>query len=387
MQIDFAGVTFGEEERGAVKRVMDGTWLASGKENEGFEKEFARYIGTKYAVCVNSGSSANLLAMASLDLPKGSKVLTSGCGFPATLTPIIHCGLEPVLVDYDLKTHNIDLAQVEENIADVSAIIFAHTLGSPVDMNVIMNLANRHRVAVIEDCCEAVGAGYLNSKVGSLGTAGTFSFYPSHQMTALGMGGMVTTNNETLLHKLRSLRDWGKVSSWDSYLGYHTTKFEKDGFKYFPQYTYETCGYNFKLAEANAAFGREQLKRLEGFRVARQHNYDYLDDKLSDMEEILPNRIAAGADPCWFGYVLTLKHEKYNRNKFSDFLEENGIRTRPFFAGNITLHKPFLQFYKKLPVAEKLMRDSLFIGIWQGITEPQLDYISDKIHEYFDNWC
>ena len=374
MQIDFAGCTFDEREKAAVNKVMNGQWLASAKENELFEQEFAAYVGAKYAVCVNSGSSANLLAMAALDLPVGTKVLTSACGFPATLTPILHCNLEPVLVDYDLATHNINLDEVEAKSKDVKAIIIAHTLGNPVDMDRLLKLD----IPVIEDCCEAVGSKYKGRHVGSYGLLGTYSFYPSHQMTALGSGGMIVTNNEELSLRLRSLRDWGKVWDWKSGLEDYKTKYEKDG--YFKQYTYQTVGYNMKLAEANAAFGRVQLTRLDEFRNKRLANYNYLKAKLSDLDQFYTVD-AIHSEPSWFGYPLTLK--RGGRNQFSDYLEAHGVRTRPFFAGNITRHQPFKKYEQDFTIADKLMKDSLFIGVWQGITKEELDYVSGVIHEYF----
>jgi CDP-6-deoxy-D-xylo-4-hexulose-3-dehydrase len=373
-KIDFAGVTFGSEERQAVNKVLDGTWLASGKENELFETEFAKYIGVKHALAVNSGSSANLLALASLNLPKGSKVLTSGCGFPATLAPILHLGLEPVLVDYNLTTHNIDLNQIEAHSKDVKAILLAHTLGNPVDMPRLLKLG----IPIIEDCCEAVGSKLDDKYVGSFGKLGTYSFYPSHQMTALGTGGMVVTDDDDLILRLRSLRDWGKVHDWNSYLGDHKTRYTHDG--YFKQYTYETLGFNMKLSEAAAAFGRVQLTKLDEFRKRRCFNYSILAQSLQDLKQIIPVRGLKTADPSWFGFPLTLTEG--NRNEFSDYLEDRGIRTRPFFAGNITRHKPFKQYEQDFPVADKLMKDSLFVGVWQGITEEQIQYMSDTIHDY-----
>ena len=385
MNIDFARVDFGKEEIEAVNNVMNGYWLASGKENEAFEKEFAEYVGSHHAVCVNSGSSANLLALACLDLPKGSKVITSACGFPATLSPILHCGLEPVLVDYDLNTHNIDIGQVFNKLHEdgVKAIIFAHTMGNPVNANLIYMLAEDLGIAVIEDCCEALGAIYIGRSVGTRGTLGTYSFYPSHHITALGSGGMIVTDDDKLALKLRSLRDWGKVADWDTYLGDHKTRYtNNNGMEYFKQYTYETVGYNMKLPEACAAFGRVQLSRAELFKCKRQQNHHALKSSLSDLSDIFIDIPIVG-QPSPFGYILTfIDGNKFNRNHFSDYLEFHGIRTRPFFAGNITRHKPFGP-YQEFPVADKLMKDSLFIGVHTKLTEKDIEYVSEKIHTYF----
>ncbi len=262
MNVDFARSEYGVEEIEAVYRVLERNWLASGEENEQFEKEFANYVGTKHAICVNSGSSANLLSLLALGLPKGTKVLTSSAGFPATISPILHLGLSPLLVDYSLDTHNINIEEVLRSLPNVKAVIFAHTMGVPVDMEPIIKKANELGVFVIEDCCEAVGAKYHGSSVGSFGDLGTFSFYPAHQITALGEGGMVVTDNEELALKIKSLRDWGKIWNWNDTLGDKRTSFETnvDGIKYYPGYTYETVGFNMKLNEASCAFGREQLK-------------------------------------------------------------------------------------------------------------------------------
>jgi CDP-6-deoxy-D-xylo-4-hexulose-3-dehydrase len=384
--LDFARVDFGKEETDAVNRVMSGYWLASGNENESFEKEFASYIGTKHAICVNSGSSANLMALKALNLPKGTRVLSSACGFPATLAPILHCGLKPVLVDYDINTHNIDVGMVLDQLKRVKAAIFAHTMGSPVDMLTIMKEADKLGVTIIEDCCEAVGSKLGGKYLGSFGRLGTFSFYPAHQITALGGGGMITTSDTGIALELRSLRDWGKIHNWDDqYLGDNKTKYsgELGGIKYYKHYTYQTLGFNMKLPEANAAFGREQLKKLDTFSAKRIANYNFLKSQLEMVQDqFIDIKVVDGAEPSWFGFILTFKDTNMNRNDFSEFLEANNIRTRPFFAGNITRHIPFRKFEQDYSVADKLMRDSLFIGVWQGLSNEDLTYMADKIKEY-----
>ena len=375
--IDFARPIFGQEEKDAVNRVMEGHWLASGKENEAFEKEFADYIGVPYAVCCNSGSSANLLALASLNLPRGSRVITSACGFPATLSPILHLGLEPVLVDYDLETHNISVDEVQDAIQNTNpkAIIFAHTLGVPVS-NSIWYAIEDH-VRVIEDTCEALGA---RTKSGISGDCdiGTYSFYPSHQITALGGGGMVTCNDKETFNRLRSLRDWGKMSNWDSYTQNNTSyDMDVDGIPYFPHYVYETVGYNMKLPEANAAFGREQLKRLDGFVASRKRIHDAIECGV-DHKYLVNHKVPERAEPSWFGVVLTLKSG--SRDRLGNHLESFGIRHRPFFAGNITRHPPFSKYKQAFPVADYLMRNSLFVGCWPGITDAEIEYMVEHIN-------
>lgn len=374
MDIDFARPVFGDQERGAVMDVLRGHWLASGEQNQRFEEEFAEYIGVPYAVCCNSGSSANLLALASLDLPKGSKVITSGCGFPATLSPILHLGYKPVLVDYDIRTHNASVDQIVERMPGAKALILAHTMGSPVDMRPIMEAAAKYGVAVIEDCCEALGASLDDRKVGAWGDIGTFSFYPSHQITAAGGGGMVTFKDKAQFERARSLRDWGKLATWDKG-GRNNTVYqtEVDGMPYFAHYTYATVGWNFKLPEVNAAFGREQMRRLPKIVSHRRQNHDFIESRLP-AGVFEPVSVPEGAVPSWFGVILTLKEG--DRNDLGERLEALGIRHRPFFAGNITRHKPFKHLKTALPVADRLMRDSLFVGCWAGLSGEQLDYMA-----------
>ena len=388
MNLNFAQCEFGQEEIDAVNRVLSGTWLASGPENEAFEAEFAEYIGRKYAIAVNSGSSANLLALASLGLDKGSKVLTASCGFPATLSPILHLGLDPVLVDYDLKTHNVDLNQAASHRSDSTsgrckAAIFAHSLGNPFDITFV---AMTFGMPTIEDCCEAIGSKLNGRQVGSFGTLGTFSFYPAHQMTCEGTGGMIVTDDEDLAKLCRSMRDWGKVWDWDTKLGDNKTVYNSkiDDIDYYKHYTYETLGFNSKMSETAAAFGRVQLKKLDRIREQRIDNYDYLNSRMSNIDEFIHVMALPKAEPSWFGYPLTLRGDKLSRKSLGDWLEQKGIRTRPFFAGNITRHRPFRHLYVEgqFPVADKMMRDSLFIGIGQWLGKEELDYIYDQVVEW-----
>ena len=378
MIIEFAKADYGLEEIDAVNRVLKSEWLASGHENELFEKEFAEYVGSKHAVCCNSGSSANLLALSSLGLPAGSKVLTSACGFPATLSPILHLGLCPILVDYDSHTFNINIEHIKEKKCD--AIILAHTLGNPVDIEQLKDLG----VPIIEDCCEAVGSKIKGKSVGITGKLGTFSFYPAHQMTACGGGGMVVTDDFELYKRMKSMRDWGKMYDWDSDKGGNQTDYCSP-IGYHRGYTYDTIGWNFKLPEANAAFGRVQLKKLEDFRKIRMRNWLYLRSKLTDCEEVFrsPATIAPmGDDASPFGFCMT--HP--NRNKFGEYLESKGIKHRPFFAGNILRQPAFKDsMADNFPVADKLMKTAMFIGCHTKLKSAHLDYMVGVICDYCRN--
>lgn len=386
MKIDFAKADYGKEEFDAVNKALESQWLASGSENTKFEKEFAEYVGTKHAICVNSGSSANMLALASLGLPKGAVVVTSACGFPATLAPILHLGLDPVLVDYSLESHNIDVGQVLEAIPHVDALIFAHTMGNPVEMELILAKCHKHKIPVIEDCCEAVGSSYNNRKVGSFGTLGTFSFYPAHQITAGGGGGMVVTNDEELACRCKELRDWGKTWKWDDVLGDNQTMYDMDvdGQKYYRHYVYSQVGYNFKLPEICAAFGREQLKKIEGFKKKRMENYIRLFHGFSRMQDFILPIPSGFSSPNWFGFIITIKDgSPVKRNDLGNFLESRGIRHRPFFAGNITRHTPFHP-PESFPVADKLMKDSMFIGCHTFMTKEDCDYVIEEVRSYVE---
>lgn len=377
MDIDFARPVFDHAERHAVNRVLEGHWLASGKENEAFEREFSEYIGMPHALVVNSGSSANLIALASLDLPRGAKVITSGCGFPATLSPIIHLGYEPVLVDYDRSTFNIDVQQVIDAMPGAKAVLLAHTMGSPVDMQPIIEAAWKHGALVIEDCCEALGATINGKQVGAFGNVGTYSFYPSHQITAGGGGGMVTFHDKQRFARAKSLRDWGKLATWDNY-GRNNTSYsiDVDGVPYFPHYVYSTVGWNFKLPEMNCAFGREQMKRMDWIVSERKRNHDYIASRLPD-GYFEKHAVVPGANPSWFGVVLASRYG--GRDDIGNMLEKQGIRHRPFFAGNITRHPPFAAYRKHFPVADWLMENALFVGCYAGMTQDMLDYIVEGI--------
>lgn len=383
MNINFAECNYGKEERDALDRVHRTKWLGAGKEVEAFEEEFARYVGVKYCISCNSGSSANLLALKSLGLSRGDKVLTSAAGFPMTIAPIFHLGLIPIFVDFDIQSLNPDMIKVAtwlETYPELKAVILAHTLGNPFNLELLENMT----IPLIEDACEAVGAHFKGRHVGSIGKIGTFSFYPAHQMTCDGFGGALTTDDESLMKELKSLRTWGKA--WDYKLGDTKTVFNSkvDGIPYYKGYTYETIGFNMQLTDPAAAFGREQLKRLDGWVDRRQENFDYL-SKGIDWEVFQKIDRLVGASPSWFGFPLVFRH-CISRDKFAIYLESKGIRTRPFFAGNILRHKPYnLNLTVKFPIADKLMKDCIFIGVGPWMGKLEMDYILGEIKKWLKN--
>jgi CDP-6-deoxy-D-xylo-4-hexulose-3-dehydrase len=378
--IPFAGIVDGWREKWAAIKVLFSKWHASGPQCRKLEEELARYIGVRYALTTNSGSSALLLALKSIGLPKNAKVITSGCGFPATLNPILHCGYKPVLVDYDMETQNIDLLQVEEAMkAGADAIIVAHTMGIPVDMRRLMVMADEHNVIVIEDCCEAIGAQLDGHQVGSFGHLACFSFYPSHQVNGLGTGGAVTTNNEEWAKNMRSMRNWGKIIHETKWQGDHVSRYtnDVDGVMYDDQYTYKTVGFNFLMADICAAYLREQMKRLPELIKKRKENWAYLNDRVGARNKVRV-KVPQGAEPSYFGYVMV----NPKRDELANHLEANGVRQRPFFAGNITRHEPYKKFKTKFPVADRMMEEGLFIGCWPGLKRRQLDHMINTIWSF-----
>lgn len=372
--IKFAGIKQGWAEIWAVLKVLLSPQHASDKQCDLLEREFAKFIGVKYALTLNSGSSANLLALKVLDLPKGSKVITSACGFPATLNPILHLGYEPILVDYDINNQNIDLDQVEKVAPRAKAIIFAHTMGNPVDMDRMMRIARKYKLKVIEDCCEAVGSKFDGKYVGTFGDMATYSFYPTHQINGLGGGGMLVSNNSEYVREARSMRNWGKKAS-KAYFTRPPKEYTEnvDGVKYHEQYTYQTAGFNMLMTEVQAAYLRVQLKRLPKFIEARKRNWEYLARHFKPAMAV-----HSKAEPAYFGFTAgTLL-----RDKLAEHLESNGIKHRPFFAGNITRHEPYKKFKKTYKVADELMRNALFFGVWPGISRKDCDYIIEVIREF-----
>lgn len=394
MKIPFAGVVHGQEEAWSVMRAFDSMWHGPGPESDAFEKEFAEYIGVKYALLTNSGSSANLLALKSLNLPVGSKVLTSGCGFPATLNPILHLGLQPVLVDYDLNTQNIDVEQIYDKCLasavssrpfdTIRAIILAHTMGNPVNMFLVRAAAKLCGAVIIEDCCEALGSKLSGQHVGTFGDIGTFSFYPSHQMNGLGGGGCIVTNDQSIALEARSLRNWGKKVEIPGFAGDHVTAYENkiDDIPYDTAYTYTTVGYNMQPTDVQAAYLREQLRRLPSFVERRKENWEYLRDNIK-IPEIKTMEVLEGAEPSYFGYSMNFTGQlEGERDVFASYLERNGVRGRPFFAGNVTRHVPYRHLFQEFPVADHLMKNAMFTGVWPGLSLEHMRYVAERINTF-----
>lgn len=382
-------------------------WLTSGRYTKKFEEEFSKKFNVKYCSLVNSGSSANLLAFMCLTSPllreksikRGDEVITVAAGFPTTISPIIQYGAIPVFVDITLPEYNIDVNMLEKALSSkTKAIMIAHTLGNPFNLKKVKEFCVKNNLWLIEDNCDSLGSKYiLNGKesyTGTIGDIGTSSFYPPHHMT-MGEGGAIYTNNP-LLHKIiRSFRDWGRdcscFSGQDNMCGHRFDgKFGElpDGYDH--KYVYSHFGYNLKATDMQAAIGCAQLEKIEYFTKRRRENFERLRNNLKNYTDklILPEA-TANSIPSWFGFLITCKNG-LRRNDITNYLEENGIQTRNLFAGNIIKHPCFDQMrnlntgYRiigDLKNTEIVMNNSFWIGVYPGITNEMIDYITRKILE------
>lgn len=370
-RLGYAKGIFGEEEKLAVRRALDSGWLSNGLETLNFEREFAEWWGVRHALSVNSGSSANLVALQSLGLPKDSEVITpAGGAFPTTVAPMIYLGLKPVFVD--VKGITVDPDEVEKAISPkTKAIVFAHTIGRMPDMTRIMDIARRHNLKVLEDCCDAVGSSQKGKRAGTFGDVATVSFYPAHHMTT-GEGGMVITNKPNIYREALSIRDWGRdcVCRMDKPNPVCKNRWKDPDFDH--RYLYSRIGLNFKMNEMTAAFGRAQLLRLDGFIELRKRNY-----------QLLAERLGEGYDPEISPFAYPLFSAR--RNEDMKHLEEAGIETRVLFSGNLLKHPGYkdidCRVVGELPNSEKLFKEAYFVGIGPHLTEENMLYIANKINE------
>lgn len=389
-----------EELQLMVEASLDG-WLTTGRFNEQFERELADYIGVKYLITVNSGSSANLVAFNTLTSPKlgkraiypGDEVIGVAAGFPTTVNPIIQYGAVPVFIDVELETYNIDATLIEQAITSkTKAIMLAHTLGNPYNLNLIQELCKKYQLWLIEDCCDALGSEYNGKKVGTFGDIGTLSFYPAHHIT-MGEGGAVFTNNEELKKIAESFRDWGR----DCYCppGKDNTCNKRFCWKlgelplgYDHKYTYSHLGYNLKITDMQAACGVAQLGKIKEFVSRRKNNFELLSTGLSECEEflILPKATMC-SDPSWFGFPLTIKGESgIDRTQILNYLEERKIGTRLLFAGNLT-KQPYMigrnyRLGSELTNTDIIMNNTFWIGLQPALTDEMLSYTTEKIKEF-----
>jgi CDP-6-deoxy-D-xylo-4-hexulose-3-dehydrase len=373
-------------------------WLTAGRFADEFERKFAQFLGLHYARLVNSGSSANLIAVSVLTSPSlgerqlkpGDEVITVAAGFPTTVNPIIQNGLLPVFIDVKLATYNVDSSLLEEALTPRSrAIIFAHTLGNPFDLETVAVFAQRHNLFLIEDCCDALGSTFNGQKVGTFGDISTFSFYPAHHIT-MGEGGCVATANSRLLRLIESYRDWGR-DCWCAPGCDNTCKrrFEwklgdlPNGYDH--KYTYSQIGYNLKVSDMQAAVGVSQLDKLEGFIAARKKNFAQLKEGLSSLQEIylLPEP-TPGSDPSWFGFPIAVKPESgRTRDDVIRYLDQRRIGTRLLFGGNLIRQPAYehvtYRVVGDLANTDYVMNNVFWVGVYPGLTEAMVDYVTDSL--------
>ena len=383
-----------------VDASLDG-WLTTGRYNAAFEKKLAGFLGIEHVLTCNSGSSANLLALTALTSPRlgaralqpGDEVITAAAGFPTTVNPILQNGLTPVFVDSEIGTYNPSPAAVEAAISPrTRAIMLAHTLGNPFDAAALRALADRHGLWLVEDCCDALGSTLNGHKVGSFGHIGTLSFYPAHHIT-MGEGGAVFTVDRELKQILESLRDWGR-DCWCN-PGCDNTCGKRFDWQlgelpagYDHKYVYSHLGYNLKITDMQAAIGLAQLDRIDGFIAARRRNFAHLHGRLAELADflILPEA-TPGSDPSWFGFPLTLRDTApCDRVSLLRYLDQQRIGTRLLFAGNLT-RQPYMasRQYRvagSLTNADRIMRDTFWLGIHPALTPDMLDYVADRIKTF-----
>jgi len=388
------------ELRNMVNASLDG-WLTTGRFNAEFEKKLAAFIGVKHLITVNSGSSANLVAFSTLTSPKlghraiqrGDEVIGVAAGFPTTVNPIIQFGAVPVFVDVDRQTHNIDASKIEAAIGPkTKAIMLAHSLGNPFNLDVVTALCKKHGLWLVEDCCDALGSTYRGQMVGTFGDIATLSFYPAHHIT-MGEGGAVFTNNDELRTIAESFRDWGR----DCYCppGKDNTCGKRfcwqlgdlpEGYDH--KYTYGHLGYNLKITDMQAACGLAQLDKAPGFIQARKANFAFLKERLKDCEEFvqLP-QATEHSDPSWFGFPITLKENSpVSRLDLLTYLDQNKVGTRLLFAGNL-VRQPYMKganyrISGELINTDHIMNNTFWIGVQPSLTRDMLEYAARKIEQY-----
>lgn len=393
--IHYAWAIFDHKEIFAALESLISGWLGLGKNAREFEEAFASFLGTKHCVITNSGSSANLLAVEALKLPKGSEVITPPVTFPTTFNPLIKCDLKPVFVDVNPTTYNIDVFKLEKAISkDTKLIMLPHTLGNPNEMAMIMELAEKYDLFIIEDACDALGSRYNGKYVSTFGDLGTFSFYPAHHIT-MGEGGAVVTDDNPLSLTIRSLRDWGRACvcpvcklALDPNAYCQLRFLETPISEYDRRFTYINMGYNLKPLDVQAAIGLQQLKRLPQFIEKRKENFTKLHEELSEFEDyfILPESMP-NADPCWFAFPITVRDDApFRRAHIVDFLETKRIASRPLFAGNILKQPAYANINCRvvgtLKNSDRVMSSSFFIGIHPGIDGTRLSYIVDSFKNF-----
>ncbi len=401
--VQYAGRVYDEQEMiAAVSNMLD-FWLTAGPAANTFEKEFAKYLGVKYSLIVNSGSSANLLAMSCLTSPSledklvpGDEVITVAAAFPTTVAPIVLCGLVPVYVDIELGTYNLDVSKLPAAISSKTRAIFvAHTLGNPFNLDAVLSFAEEHNLYVIEDNCDALGSTWNGKLTGTFGDVGTVSFFPAHHITA-GEGGAVFTSNSRLYRALQSLRGWGRDCWCEP--GVSNTCGKRFGWSfeglpsgYDHKNIYTHVGYNLKPLDVQAAILIEQLKKLPDFIDARRRNFQSINEAFKRYEDkfILPQHLPQ-AEPSWFGYLVTVKSDAgFTRDEIVRHFEAAKIETRPLFAGNLVRHPAYSSVPHRvvgnLENSDYVMNNTFWVGVYSGLTDDKINYIRRTLDDFMEN--
>jgi CDP-6-deoxy-D-xylo-4-hexulose-3-dehydrase len=399
--VRYAGRVFDEKE---LINLVDSSldfWLTTGPHAEAFENEFAEYLGADDSILVNSGSSANLVAISSLTSPKlldrklrpGDEVITVAAGFPTTLAPIVQNQLIPVFIDIELGSYNAIPENIEKAISKkTKAIFLPHTLGNPFDITATVDIATKYKLWLVEDNCDALGSKFRHKFTGTFGDISTVSFYPAHHIT-MGEGGSIVTDNQDLAHIARSLRDWGRdcycASGEDNTCGIRfTQQFGRLPIGYDHKFVYSHIGYNLKLTDMQAAVGRAQLGKLPGFIEKRKENFRLLYEglKIHETNLILPTATPE-SDPSWFGFIITVRADQsFTRNDLVKFLNDNKIHTRNFFSGNLLRQPAFMNIEHRISGnlinTDFIMNNTFFIGVYPGIGENEIKYVVEKFNEF-----
>lgn len=406
-RITYAARVFDEKEMCSLVDSALDFWLTTGRFADTFEKEFASWLGVRFASLVNSGSSANLIAFSALTAPelgerrirRGDEVITVAAGFPTTVTPVIQYGAIPVFVDVTIPQYNIDVTRLEEALSEkTKAVMIAHTLGNPFDLAAVKAFCDKHHLWLVEDNCDALGSTYTidgqTRLTGTIGDIGTSSFYPPHHMT-MGEGGCVYTNDPLLHRLINSYRDWGRdcvCSSGQDNLCTHRFDGQYGELPkgYDHKYVYSHFGYNLKVTDMQAAIGCEQLKKFPSFVERRRHNWARLHAALEPVADklILPEA-APNSNPSWFGFLMTVK-EGIDREAVVRYIESKGVQTRMLFSGNLIKHPCFdemragKQGYRTVGILEntdRIMRDTFWVGVYPGMTDEMIDFMAKTIRE------
>ena len=404
-KVPASGKVYDENELvNLVKASLEG-WWTEGRWNQKFERKLKKFLGMKFCLTVNSGSSANLIAIKTLTSPqlgeraikRRDEVITIAAGFPTTINPIIQVGAIPVFVDVDLITYNAIVKEIEKAVTSkTKAIFLPHTLGNPFNVKRVKRICDKYNLWLIEDNCDALGSKYERQYTGTFGEMSTLSFYPAHHVTT-AEGGAVLTNNSLLYEIARSIRDWGR-DCWCP-TGRDNTCGKRFGwqlgklpFGYDHKYIYSEIGYNLKMTDLQAAIGVAQMDKLKGFIKKRKENFEYLYNKLRHFEDyfILPQAVE-NSEPSWFGFLLTIKDNNLNRAKFLKYLNEKGISTRLLFGGNITKQPYFIDYsiqYRQvsnLKNTDRIMNNTFWLGVYPGLEKQHLDYVYKAFKAFLKN--